>query len=452
MLSIASDLWFYGNWKGRATAMRYVLLVVVALMLVSSSGVSAAVQPVHVLYMDGHIDPTMANYISEGIKEAERESAQAVLILMDTPGGLMTSMQQIVRSFFAARVPVIVYVYPDGATATSAGTFIAMAADIAAMSPASTIGSASPVSIGSSGESEEMDETMKRKVTNFAVEYAKSIAEKRGRNEQWAEKAVREGANLKASDALKQKVVDIIAKDIPGLMDKVDGETIKLSTGKTVTLNTADAPLEERPMGPWEKFLHYLSHPYVAMFLSLIALYGIIYELSNPGAILPGVLGGIAILLLLYSFSVIPVNAAGFAFIAFAIILFIAEFFVPGTGILTAGGVISMFIGLMMLFRASEGFMVPIWLLVAVSLLTGGFFLFVVGVGLRALKNPYVSGREGVVGRIGEARTNLDPTGKVFVDGTMWTATSEDGLIEKGEKVKVRAMTGLKLTVQKYIE
>lgn len=429
---------------------RTMLMIIMLLALAVSAG--AVVAPVHVLYMDGHIDPAMADYISEGIREAEQDSAQAVLILMDTPGGLMTSMQQIVRSFFAAKVPVIVYVYPEGATATSAGTFIAMAADIAAMSPASTIGSASPVSIGSSGEAEQMDETMKRKVTNFAVEYAKSIAEKRGRNEQWAEKAVREGANLKASDALKQNVIDLVAKDIPELMDKVDGEKIKLSTGKTVTLNTADAPLEERPMGPWEKFLHYLSHPYVAMFLSLIALYGIIYELANPGSILPGVLGGISILLLLYSFSVIPVNAAGFAFIVFALILFIAEFFVPGTGLLTAGGVISMFIGLMMLFRASEGFMVPIWLLLAVSLVTGAFFLFVVGIGMRALKNPYVSGREGVVGHIGEARTDLDPAGKVFIDGALWSAVSEDGLIHKGEMIKVKAMTGLKLTVQKHIE
>ena len=178
-------------------------------------------------------------------------------------------------------------------------------------------------------------------------------------------------------------------------------------------------------MGAWDTFLHYLSNPIVAMFLFLAAMYGIICELSNPGAILPGVVGGIALILVLYSFSVIPVNAAGFAFVALSIIFFIAEIFAPGTGVLAFGGVVSLFFGLMMLFRAAEGFMVPISIIVTVSLLTGAFFVFLVSIGLKALRKPYVSGREGVVGHVGEARTDLDPAGKVFVDGALWSATSD---------------------------
>lgn len=424
--------------------------VLIFLALICVGAAAAGVAPVRVLTIDGHIDPPTASYIEGGIKDAEQTGAQAVLILMDTPGGLMTSMQIIIKSFFASRVPVIVFVYPNGSTAASAGTFITMAADIAAMAPVSNIGSASPVSISPSGGSEKMDETMKRKVENFAVEYARSIAEKRGRNAEWAEKAVRGAANVTSTKALQIKVIDYIADSPRELLKKIDGKKVKLSSGGAVSLHTARAPLEEAPMSAWETFLHYLANPMVALFLMAAATYGIIYELANPGSILPGVVGAISIVLLLYSFSVIPVNAAGFAFVALAIAMFAIDLFTPSHGILTVGGAICLFLGLMMLFRSSEGFMVSIWTLAGVTLLTAGLFVFVVSLGVRAMRNPYVSGREGVVGHIGEARTDLDPAGSIFVDGSLWSATSEEGAIAKGEKVIVTEMTGLRLRVRKH--
>ncbi|MCL5103306.1 MAG: nodulation protein NfeD [Armatimonadetes bacterium] len=426
--------------------------VLVLLLTVPMAAHTAAVKPLHVLYIEGQIDPAVADYISDGIRNAENEGAQAALILMDTPGGRMDSMERIVKAFFASRVPVIVYVYPNGALAASAGALIAIAADIAAMSPATSIGASSPISIAPGGEVEKLDETLKRKVTNYTAEYAKSIAQKRGRNVKWAEAAVRQASTLTSSDALKQDVIDYVSETIPDLMKQVDGRKVKLVSGGTVTLRTASAPLEERPMGAWDTFLHILSNPYVTLFLTLAAMYGIIYELANPGSIFPGVIGGISIILLLYSYSVIPVNTAGFAFIALAILLFAVDLFTPTHGILTVGGVISMFFGLMMLFRSAEGFMVSIGTIAAVAITTGAFFFFLIGLGVRALKKPYIAGREGVVGHIGTAKTDLDLTGKVFIDGGLWSATSESGMIAKGEFVEVTKMTGLKLTVRKAAE
>lgn len=428
---------------------RCLIPILLLLFVIATSAQAAKLAPVHVLHVEGQIDPAVAGYIKDGIENAVDDGAQAVLVVLDTPGGSINTMQDIVKAFFASELPIIVYVAPDGATAGSAGTLITMAADIAAMAPASNIGSASPVSGTPGEEGKEMPSTMKKKVFNFMAKYARSVAEKRGRNGDWAEKAVREAANLTSKDALKNNVIDYVAKSVPDLMRQVDGRKVELSTGKTVTLHTARAPLKDVPMGAWDTFLHYLSAPMVALFLTMAAMYGIIYELANPGSIFPGVVGAISIILLLYSFSVIPVNAAGFAFIMLAILLFVVDLFAPTHGVLSVGGVVSMFFGLMMLFRASEGFMVSYWVLGAVALLTGGFFVFIISLGVRAMRNPYVSSKEGVVGHVGEARTDLNPTGKVFVDGSLWTATSEGGTITAGEKVEVTEMTGLRLRVRK---
>lgn len=426
------------------------LVLAIILICGSLAAQAAPIAPVHVLHIDGQIDPAVAGYVKEGIRNAENAAAQAVLITLDTPGGSMQSMQDIIKAFFASRVPVIVYVSPNGATAGSAGTFITIAADVAAMAPVSNIGSASPISISPSGEVEKTSKTLERKQMNYATQYARSIAEKRGRNADWAEKAVKVAANLTSTNAFKQNVIDLIATSNRDLMKKIDGRTLKLASGGSITLHTARAPFEDRPMGAWETFLHYLSSPMVALLLLMMATYGIIFELSNPGAILPGVIGGISAILLLYSFSVIPINAAGFAFIALAIILFIADIYAPSHGVLSVGGIVSLFFGLMMLFRAPSGPMISPWVLAFVALLTGGFFLFVIALGLRALRKPYIAGRDAIVGHTGEARTDLDPKGQVFVDGAIWTAISESGHIAKGEKVDITAMTGLTLTVKKH--
>ena len=324
-----------------------------------------------------------------------------------------------------------------------------MAANIAAMAPHSRIGSLSPVAIGPSGEEQKSSKTMQRKVLNDAVSEARGIASKRGRNADWAEKGVREAANINAEEAVKLNVVDLIANNDRDLMRKIDGRIVKMSTESSVTLHTAKAPFVDKPMGAWNTFLHYLSDPMVALILLLMATYGIIFELSNPGAILPGVVGGISVILLLYSFSVLPVNVAGFAFIALAIALFIADVYAPSHGVLSVGGVISLFFGLMMLFSSPRGPMISLWILALVALLTGGFFVFIVALGLRALRRPYIAGREGVVGHIGQARTDIDPAGSIFVDGALWSAVSESGAINKGEEVLVTQMDGLKLTVKK---
>ncbi|MHB9038037.1 MAG: NfeD family protein, partial [Armatimonadota bacterium] len=422
----------------------------IILLLLPFAASAAKVAPIHVLHIDGQIDPAVADYITDGIDKAEASGAQAVLVVIDTPGGLITSMQKIVKAFFAAKIPVIVYVSPSGAWAASAGALITIAADVAAMSPGSSIGAATPISVGPGGAVEKTDETLKKKQINYTAEYARSIAEKRGRNADWAAAAVREASTLTANDALKRHVIDYVADGIPQLMKMVDSRKVR-TNGTTVTLHTADAPLQEMPMGAWDSFLHFLSNPYVTLFLTLIAMYGIIYELANPGSIFPGVLGSIAVILLLYSYSVVPVNTAGFAFIVLAIVLFMVDLFAPTHGVLSVGGVLSLFFGLMMLFRSAEGFMVSLWVIIAVTLVTGAFFFFIISLGVRALRRPYVSGREGVVGHIGEARTDLDPTGKIFVDGSLWTATSQSGAISKGEQVDVVAMTGLKLTVRRRI-
>jgi len=430
--------------------MRYIILALALVMLMAFAANAAPVAPVYVLHIDGEIDPATAGYIKAGIRDAENAAAQAVLVKMNTPGGLMSSMEDIIHSFYTSRIPVVVYVSPDNARAASAGGYITMAADIAAMAPTSRIGSLSPVQMGTGGEEPKTSKTMERKMVNDAVSEARGIAMKRHRNADWAEKGVREAANITADRAVKLHVVDLIATGDRDLMKKIDGRTLKLASGPTVKLHTARAPFEDKPMGGWDTFLHYLSSPMVALLLMMMAIYGIIGELSNPGAILPGVIGGISAILLLYSFSVIPINAAGFAFIALAILLFIADVYAPSHGVLSVGGVVSLFFGLMMLFRAPSGPMISPAILAFVAVFTGAFFVFVVSLGLRAMKRPYISGKDAVVGNVGEARTDLDPSGQIHVNGALWSATSESGNIAKGEKVDVVSMSGLKLTVRKH--
>lgn len=427
---------------------RLIIPILLLLSIFPMAAYATPIAPVYVLHINDQIDPATADYVIDSIKSAQDNAAQAVLIEMNTPGGLIQSMQKIVEAFFASPIPIIVYVTPDGATAGSAGTMITMAANVAAMAPASNIGSASPVS--SSG-GEVGGPTMKRKIFNFMAGYARTVAERRGRNGDWAAKAVTQAANITSKDALKYHVIDYIAKDRRTLLTELDGKVVTVAKDKKATLHTARAPLEDRSMAAAELFLHFLVNPFIVLLLTLLAMYGIIYELAHPGALIPGIVGAICIVLLLYSYSVIPVNAVGFALLVLAVALFVVDLWTPTHGALTLGGIISMFFGLMMLFRTSEGFLVPYWVLGIVTLTTAAFFTFAISLGVRALRNPYISGREGIIGHVGEARTDLQPSGKVFVDGTLWNATSVDGIIKKGEKVEVTQMEGLSLTVRKHL-
>jgi len=351
----------------------------------------------------------------------------------------------------AARVPVIVYVTPPGGRAASAGLFITEAAHIAVMAPNTNIGSAHAVSVGLPGiGGGEPDPVMMDKVTNDAVALIRGMAESRKRNVDWVEKAVRESANVTAKDALELNVIDLIAPDLATLLQQVNGRTVILGSGAEVTLATADVAPHVEGMNFIEDFLHKLSDPTVAAILMLIGINGMIFELASPGAILPGVVGGIALLLALFGLGMVPVNYAGLLFIMLAFILFVADIKMPTHGILTAGGIISLLLGAMILLSSATPYFAINWpaILTAIAA-TAAFFAFAIGKAARAQRRRVTTGREAMIGSVGVAKTPLGPDGMVYVHGEYWEAVAEDGSLEPGQRVQVVAMNGLRLLVRK---
>jgi membrane-bound serine protease (ClpP class) len=406
-----------------------------------------ATEKVGFINVDGAIGPATASYISRSIEEAKTEHVQCLVIQLNTPGGLLDSTQKIVQSFLGSSIPVVVYVAPTGATATSAGCFITLAASVAAMAPATTIGAAHPVSISGfpSGGEEKPDETMKQKLENFSVSYMETIAGKRQRNVEWAKSAVKESASITAQKALESKVIDLIANDIPDLLQKLNGRVVD---GKP--LNTAGAQLTEIKMSPAERVFQKLWRPEVMFVLMLIAIYGIIGELTTPGAILPGVVGAIALILALYLAAVLPVNVTGLVLIALALMLFVFDIYAPTHGVLTVGGVLAFLIGSLMLFdRADPLFRLSLSFIIPATLVTAAFFVFVLGKGLRAQLLPVKVGKETLIGRTVTALTPIDSrSGRVFIEGEYWNAVS-DTLIEKGEEAEIAAVQGLTVKLTK---
>lgn len=402
-----------------------------------------AANQVGLITIDGAIGPATADYVARATKVAAERGDAALLVQLDTPGGLLESTQKIVQAFYASKVPVIVYVAPSGANAGSAGCFITLAADVAAMAPNTSIGAAHPVAIGGGG-AQEVDDTMKQKLENFATSYIEAIAKKRGRNVEWAKSAVRESASITAEEALELKVIELIADDVSDLLGQLDGRALN---GRT--LDTADATVAEIPMLLRERVFQMIWRPEVMFILMLIAIYGIIGELSNPGAVLPGVVGAIALILALYMASVLPVNVAGVALLVLAVILFALEAFTPTFGALTAGGALAFFLGALMLFdRDVPAFRLSLSLILPATILTSAFFVFVMGAGLRAQRLPVKVGRETFVGRTAEALTDIDAhTGRVFFEGEDWLAVSEQP-IARGRPVEIVAVRGLTLTVK----
>lgn len=400
--------------------------------------------PITVLTLKGPINPVAANYLARGIREAEK--ADSVLVLrLDTPGGLDNAMRDMVQSIRNAKVPVVVYVAPTGARAASAGMFITVAAPVNAMAPGTAIGAAHPVG----GQGEEIQGSMKDKVTNDAAAYAIGLAKENGRNADWVEQAVRKSISAPAQDAVRLKVVDLIAKDLDDLKQKIDGRKIKLGN-RTVTLATKNENLRLIELTPTEQFLYRISDPTIAFILLNLGMMGLFFELSTPGAILPGVIGGICLLLATFALGMLPVNFAGLLLIALAFILFIAEVFVPGFGALTVGGVIALILGGLMLFNASApelGLSIQNAVLIAVSV--GAFFFFAVGMGLRAQKKKVTTGEDALIGHQAEAKTSLDPEGTVFLEGERWNAIAENGPVAPGEKVIVTQVDGLLLHVKR---
>jgi len=406
-------------------------------------GSSAQAEKVALIKVTGTINPATAGYIARGIDAAAAEMAQCLIVQLDTPGGLLDSTKDIVQSFYNARVPIVVYVAPSGANATSAGCFITLASDVAAMAPNTSIGAAHPVAIGG-GSGEKVDDTMKEKLTNFTVSYIETIAEKRGRNVEWAKSAVRESANITAEKALATNVIEIIAKDVPGLLQQLDGRTVKERV-----LKTAGAEVWEIPMNMRDRLFQMIWRPEVLMILMLIAVYGIIGEVSNPGGIIPGVVGVVALILGLYMSSALPVNIAGLALMVLAVGLFVAEVFTPTFGLLTGGGVVALFFGLLLLFdRADPLFRLSLASIIPATIVTAALFSFIVAAGLRAQRLAVRSGREAMIGMIAPALTDItSQSGKVFIESETWNAVSEKP-IATGQSIEIVGMDGLTLKVK----
>ena len=418
-----------------------VLILAAALACGSSAGLRAA--DIGLIRIKGAIGPATASYIARAIDVASERDNTCLVIELDTPGGSLDSTKDIVQKFYASTVPTVVYVFPDGACAGSAGCFITLAADVAAMCPGTSIGAAHPVSVGAAGE-EKVSDVMKQKMENFASSYIASIAEKRGRNVEWARSSVESSKSITATNALGLKVIDLIAKDMPDLLTQLDDREVRGKTLKTSGANVVDIPMTTQ-----ERVLQLLSHPELMMILMLVAIYGIIGELSNPGAVLPGVVGAIALILVMYMATVLPVNIAGLALIGLAVVLFVVDIYASTHGVLTIGGIVAFFLGALMLFnRADPGFRLSLVYIIPATLVTAAFFFFVVGAGLRAQLLPVRAGRETMLGKTVPALARIDAaSGRVFVEGEYWNAVS-DVPIESGHPVEIVAINGLTLKVK----
>ena len=429
---------------------RYKVLIFVFFLIFSSifiiQGKTQDKAPIFTIEVDGIINPPTAKFIIDSIDEAAKEGAQCLIIQLDTPGGLMESMRLIVKKILTSNIPVIVYVSPKGARAASAGVFITMAAHIAAMAPGTHIGAAHPVTLGAEGKESK---TMTDKIVNDTVSNIKSIAKTRGRNVDWAEKAVRKSVSVTEEEALKLNVVDLISSDLQDLLTKIDGRVVKID-GSSRTLLTKGMQPRSLQMSWRDKLLDVISNPQIAYYLLMLGGMGIFFELSNPGAILPGVVGGIFLILAFYALQVLPVNYAGLALILFAIILFIAEIKVVSHGLLAVGGVISLLLGSLMLFQSPAEYMrISLSVIIPAVLVTSAFFIFAATMAIRARLTKPTTGMEGLVGETGTASTPIVPEGKVAIHGEFWDVVSDQN-IEKGERVQVIGVVNLKLKVKKF--
>lgn len=409
----------------------------------------AADSPISVLQIQGVINPVVANYIERGLKEAGEDGAEVCIIQMDTPGGLDTSMRDIIQNIVNSPVPVVVYVSPQGGRAASAGVFITMSAHIAAMAPNTNIGAAHPVSIGEDGEA-QMSEEMAEKILNDASAYIRSIADARNRNIEWAEKAVRESVSITEAEALELNVIDMIAPDLNSLIDRLDGQTVVMVDGREIILNTRTAPVGETPMSPIEEFLLAISDPNIAVVLLSLAVLGITVEILNPGLLFPGIFGGIAAFLGTYSLGILPINYAGIALVALAGGLFVAEFFTASFGIFTGGGIASLVIGLLILFSGRPSLFQPDpWVIPTIAVIIGTIAGLVIWRVVRSHRRQPTTGREELKGKTATVRTPLKPEGSVFYNGELWTAVLDEGEAKTGEEVIITKTTGLKLHVTK---
>jgi membrane-bound serine protease (ClpP class) len=395
-----------------------------------------------IIGVDGPISPGTASFLTRGLKEAKTMNAALVVIQLDTPGGLGSSMRTMVKAITNSEIPVVVYVSPSGAGAASAGVLITVSAHVAAMAPGTNIGAAHPVSVGG----EDIEKTMSEKVVNDMASYGRSIAKERGKNAEWVERAIRESVSITADEALEKNVIDLVARDMDDLLRQLDGREVTLTTGK-VTLHTSDLKKIYYQSSFRDKLLNAISDPNMIWFLMIIGLAGLYFEFSHPGAIFPGVIGAISLILFFFSIQTLPVNYTGLLLIILAIILFIAEIKITSYGILSIGGVISFTLGSIMLF---ENVGISLKVMLPTIILISGFFIGVSYLALRAYRSKPQSGMEGLIGEMGVVKERIDPEGKVFVHGELWRAIAREK-IEPDEKVEVEGMQGLVLKVRKAI-
>jgi len=424
---------------------RLLLAIFLLPLLLAAAAPQPAVRPVYLLPAVGSINPGLAEFILSGIAKAEKDQAEALVIELNTPGGLDSSMREICQAMVNAKVPVIVYVAPSGARAASAGVLITMAAAVAAMAPGTNIGAAHPVSVGFG----KMDETMSQKVVNDMAAYGRALASERGRNADWVEQAIRKSVSITAAEALKLKVIDVVADNLEDLLAKINNMPVKVA-GKSVRLRTVGVPVREIPEDWRTKILKTIADPNIAFILMMLGLAGLYFELAHPGAVLPGVVGALCLLLAFFAFQTLPVNFIGILLILLAFILFILEFKVTSYGLLSVGGVISLLIGSIMLFRRGGGEMGISWgVLLPTVAIVSLFFIVVAGIVFRAHLRRTQTGAAGMVGERGVAHTALGPRGgQVFVHGEYWHAVSEEP-IAQGEAVEVVKVADLKLLVRR---
>ncbi|HEY8477731.1 MAG TPA: nodulation protein NfeD [Chloroflexota bacterium] len=432
---------------GRAALLVAALLL--ALGLLGSKAAQAAVGEVRLLTVDGVIGPLTAQYVTREIQEASQARAAAVVVRLDTPGGLDQSMRAITQAMLNAPVPVVVYVAPPGARAASAGMFVTIAAHVAAMAPGTNIGAAHPVGIGG-----ETGEVMESKAVNDAAALARAIAVARDRNASWAERAVRESVSITAEEALEQNVVDLIAEDLPTLLERIDGRTVPTTAGPVV-LRTAGAPVVERPLSLLERIVQTITDPNIAYLLFTVGMIGIVAELYNPGSLVPGIAGAIALILAFVAFGNLPINWAGVLLLLLAVGLFVGELYTAGVGVLGVGGVVAFVLGSLLLFTpftppspATPRLRVDPWLVALLSGVVAGLVLFVLRAVRQTRQVPVSIGPEALVGRVGLATTDLAPVGVVRVDSETWSAEALDPPVAAGESVEVVAVQGVTLYVK----